>query len=76
MGICVYFKQYIMTHRLPDIRLIDNLQVQEFVGKLEEWNKEEGSTTNPLVKNSDQLEKLHHISQQADDPFGVNIWMP
>ena len=51
--ICVYFRQCIMPHRIPDIRLIDNFRVQEFVSKVEEWDKEEGTTTNSSVKISD-----------------------
>ena len=53
VSICVYFRRCIMTHRIPDIRLIDNLRVQEFVLKLEEWDKEEGTTTNSSIKISD-----------------------
>ena len=42
-----------MTHRIPDVRMIDNFRVQEFVLKLEEWDKEEGAMTNSSVKISD-----------------------
>ena len=42
-----------MTHRILDVRIIDNFRVQEFVSKLEEWDKEEGATTNSSVKISD-----------------------
>ena len=41
-----------MTHRIPDVRLIENFRVQD-VSKIEEWDKEEGTTTNSSVKNSD-----------------------
>ena len=50
VSICVYFRQCIMTHRIPDVRLIDNFRVQEFVSKIKEWDKEEGTTTNSSIK--------------------------
>ena len=53
IGICVCFRRCLMTHRILDVRVIDNFRVQEFVLKLEEWDKEEGATTNSSVKISD-----------------------
>ena len=52
VSICVYLRCCIMRHRVPDICRIDNFSVQEFVSKLEEWDKEEGTTVNSLIKIS------------------------
>ena len=42
-----------MTHRITDVQVIDNFRVKDFVSKLDEWDKEEGETTNSSVKISD-----------------------
>ena len=49
VSVCVYLRRCVMTHRVPDIRRIDNFLVQVFVSKLEEWDKEEGNTVNSLI---------------------------
>ena len=53
LGLCVYFRRCIMTHQVPEIRLIDVAQVQEFVAKLEEWDKEDRTMANPSSKNTE-----------------------
>ena len=51
-----------MTHRILDVQMIDNFRVQEFVLKLEEWDKEEGATTNSSVKISDFKFDQHNFT--------------